>query len=762
MKDSIRNSLAGRFLLTIAGVIFVVMGIGTFISFSITNNSILENTKVQLQNQVGGAIQHAEMWLESQRIQISSLGREAIFRNALERDRVSEVAADLVESRLSWMGLSFDYFSSLSLLDLEGNVVVSDLLEEERVSLSIDEELFARALAGELVVSPVFTSFHNGRYVFALYAVVGHRGENSGVLYFEYDLATLSEQFFEELQTGTTAYTLLLDQQNRVIVQPDERVIEPERLSSQFGTARLDDQFVRYENSIPMFAYAGTIGFLDCSLMLNVPYDEILIPSQKLGKVNALVAIIALILIVGLITILWQKEIASPIGEIIQGINSFHDGALRKPISTHFRNEFKTVAESFNSMAVDIEQSTVSIEVLRQEQRNLQTILDSMIIGIVIVDENEQTMMINSSLLHILGQSGKREGATDLLAKVRGETHLFADLKNHKYEELEFINSKGESYSLLRVVQSIMLNNSKVFLAMFVDITPQKEAEREQRQLEQELQSAGRLKAIGTLAAGISHEINTPIQYIGDNVRFVSDAMQDVLQVIETYKGEFLECRTKGSCSVKMEAIDTKEEEVDLPFLQEEIPLSLKQSLEGLENVARIVLAMKTFSHQGEETMAPTDINLAIENTLVVSKNEWKLVARVEHIADENLPQPECFSGDINQVFLNLIVNGSHAIEAKGLENPLETESITIKTYAEDGYVCVAVSDTGTGMTDEVKSRVFEHFFTTKEVGRGTGQGLSLAYQIVVEKHGGQLLVDSVPGKGSTFTVKLPYQNTSE
>ncbi|BHH81832.1 ATP-binding protein [Desulforhopalus sp. 52FAK] len=758
MSASLRNSLAVRFLLTIAIITFVVMGIGTLISFTITNRTITASTKIQLQRQVEGAIQHMEMWLESERVQISALGREKTFWQSLGSDQEPGEARQLVESRLSWLGLSFAYFSSVNLFDAAGEIVVSDLLEEELPLLQVKQPLIQRALAGELVVTPVFKSQHNDRYVFAIYSAVTHQGDTNGVLYFEYDLVAISDLFFKELKTGREGYTFVIDSSNDVIIQPDEKVISSNELATQFGDAtQIKERFLKYVNgSSEMFAYAGTIDFLDCSLLLNIPYSEILEPARELGKVNLLNTVVTLVLIVCMITLLWRKEIATPIAEITRGIDEFHNGRLEFPVSTQFRNEFKTVAESFNSMAVDIEESTVSIELLKQEQRNQQIILDSMIIGILIVDQNENAMMINSSLLRILGREDEKIDIRTLFEQTREGSQIFRDLKTNKHQELEFINEQGIEYSLLRVVQSISLSRVEVFLTMFVDITSQKAAEKEQKQLEQDIQAAGRLKAIGTLAAGVSHEINTPIQYVGDNVRFLSEAMADLMAVVETYKAEFKDCKERGRCSAKISAIETKEDEVDLEFLREEIPLSLQQTLGGLDNVARIVLAMKTFSHQGDETMAPLDVNMAIENTLILSKNEWKLLARVEYIAGKNIPEPNCFAGEINQVVLNLIVNAAHAIEAKGLEQPLETERITIKTFVDQGYVCITVSDTGIGMTEDIKARIFEHFFTTKEVGRGTGQGLTLSYQVVVEKHKGQLLVESSPGNGSTFTVKLP------
>lgn len=278
----------------------------------------------------------------------------------------------------------------------------------------------------------------------------------------------------------------------------------------------------------------------------------------------------------------------------------------------------------------------------------------------------------------------------------------------------------------------------------------------ERKHLEVELRHAQKLEAVGGLAAGIAHEINTPIQFIGDNVRFLNDAFSGLRQLIGEYQAV---TAAAGLDCGRLDALRKAEESADLPYLTEEIPKAIQQTLDGVERVATIVRAMKDFAHPDLAEMAPADLNQALKSTLVVARNELKYVADVEtDFAD--LPLVPCLLGDLNQVFLNLLINAAHAIGdvvkqtgGKGL--------IRVATRLEDRCVAVSISDTGTGIPDAIREKVFEPFFTTKEVGRGTGQGLAIARSIVVEKHKGMLTFETEAGKGTTFFIRLPLEPES-
>jgi signal transduction histidine kinase len=208
-----------------------------------------------------------------------------------------------------------------------------------------------------------------------------------------------------------------------------------------------------------------------------------------------------------------------------------------------------------------------------------------------------------------------------------------------------------------------------------------------------------------------------------------------------------------GQLQTQIEAIKQTIEEADLEYLHEETPVTIEQSISGAKQVARIVLAMKDFAHPGATQASMTDLNKLITTTSVVCKNEWKLVADVDLQLDENLPEVNCMGGEISQVILVLIVNAAHAIDAAQLD---DKGTITITTKVVDNKVEMRVRDTGTGIPEKIRESVFNPFFTTKDVGKGTGQGLAIAQDIVVGKHGGELFFETEEGVGTTFIMRLP------
>jgi len=277
----------------------------------------------------------------------------------------------------------------------------------------------------------------------------------------------------------------------------------------------------------------------------------------------------------------------------------------------------------------------------------------------------------------------------------------------------------------------------------------------ERRTLEGQLAQAQKLEAIGQLAAGIAHEINTPTQYVGDNTRFLKESFGDLGRLLEAYQTALAAAKDGPIPPALIEQAETVAQDVDIDYLRKEIPRAIEQSIEGTDRVAKIVRAMKEFSHPGEHEKMPTDLNKAIESTVTVSRNEWKYVADLVTDLDPALPEVPCLPGDVNQVILNLIINAAHAI-ADATDGSGEKGTITVGTRHDGDWVEIRVSDTGGGIPEAIRSRVFEPFFTTKDVGQGTGQGLAIAHTVVVEKHGGTIDFETETGKGTTFRLRLP------
>lgn len=277
-----------------------------------------------------------------------------------------------------------------------------------------------------------------------------------------------------------------------------------------------------------------------------------------------------------------------------------------------------------------------------------------------------------------------------------------------------------------------------------------------------QLVQAQKLESIGQLAAGIAHEINTPTQYVGDNTRFLKDAfaaLNEAASLSETLARAAEDGPIPDDLRNQARSFLDRAE---LPYLQEEVPKAIEQSLEGIARVTKIVRAMKDFSHPGGDRKTSADINAALQSTITVSRNEWKYVADMVTDFDPELPAVPCLIGDLNQVVLNLIVNAAHAIADVVGDGEQSKGAITVTTKRRGEWAEIRVTDTGTGIPESVRSRVFDPFFTTKKVGKGTGQGLAICYSVIVEKHRGSISLETEVGRGTTFIIRLPLRDTAE
>jgi signal transduction histidine kinase len=295
------------------------------------------------------------------------------------------------------------------------------------------------------------------------------------------------------------------------------------------------------------------------------------------------------------------------------------------------------------------------------------------------------------------------------------------------------INGSGESRWVEHRYTPVRDGDGRLIevAGIMIDITERKRAE-------QRMATGERLESIGRLAAGVAHEINTPIQYLNDSVSFIDEAVQELLADNE---------KLRAAMPVKPPPDENIEE------LKRELPPALDRVVDGLERIAEIVRSMKEFSHADQREKSQVDLNRAISATLVIARSEYKYVAEVETEFKE-LPPVTCHGGQINQVVLNLVVNAAHAI-AERVKGTTNKGLITVKTCVEAGCAVLSISDTGGGIPEAIHKRIFEPFFTTKEVGKGTGQGLSIAHNVITS-HGGTLDFVTEIGTGTTFYVRLP------
>jgi len=329
-----------------------------------------------------------------------------------------------------------------------------------------------------------------------------------------------------------------------------------------------------------------------------------------------------------------------------------------------------------------------------------------------------------------------------------------------KLKNINYINKKGAKAFLEITINRIRDKDNffKGFLLSGEDITKKKH-------LEMQLAQAQKLESIGLLASGIAHEINTPLQYITDNLYYFKESFSPILQLI-TKIVKLVDINKIGN------PIQSVTEDIhgfininDISYLVEEIPKAIDQSIEGLSHVAKIVQSMKRFAHPGGNNKVSADINRLIRDTVTISRNEWKYATDVKTEFDDTLPSINCFPGEINQVILNLIVNAAHAIDDKAIKGTREKGIIKIITEKKGKYIIIKIKDNGKGIPNNIQKKIFDPFFTTKTVNKGTGQGLPIVYNIITKNHNGKISFRSKEGMGTIFVIKLPvneYKNNGE
>jgi PAS domain S-box-containing protein len=416
-------------------------------------------------------------------------------------------------------------------------------------------------------------------------------------------------------------------------------------------------------------------------------------------------------------------------------------------------------AEGFVIVARAIDDRIVAEQKLQAAYAETELFVESIPSILVGLDKKGHVTHWNATASHVFGLD--REAVTGRLIDDCGIKWLHPEMGLEVTRWLtaeSFYRSEDLAYELDGKTHFLGLQVRRIssgqdmklaFILTGADVT-------ERKNLEEQLRQSQKLEAIGQLAAGIAHEINTPTQYVGDNATFLKESWGQVAKLLVYSRECHRKAESGGITKESLDEFGRLIEEADLDYLLKEIPQAIEQSLEGLQRVARIVKGMKEFSHPGSQEKRAIDINKAIETTITVARHEWKYVCEVETHLDPSLPMVPCLAGEFNQVILNLIINSTHAIAEIASEETGAKGTITITTQREGEWVEISIRDTGGGIPPEVRSRIFEPFFTTKAVGKGTGQGLALAHSVIVNRHQGQIWFETELGQGTTFFIRLP------
>jgi len=455
-------------------------------------------------------------------------------------------------------------------------------------------------------------------------------------------------------------------------------------------------------------------------------------------------------------------------GEFHKSLNRMLNQARGKRIAEKKLQEASTILElqvselkqTNDKLITEIQHRQKAEDEVRQTNEFLNNILESPTdISIVSFNLEGEIIYWNKSAKKMLGY-----GADERVS--RGNPDILCLEENIQKAMEDMIQSiSRNSLSISREVEEVRTKEGKKiwvnlsisprfdmsgqivgYLGMGENITQRK-------YMQIQLNHAQKMESIGQLAAGIAHEMNTPLQYISNHSIFLKTSFESMLR---DYQKVLAISTNRVGIEPTVEKLVIKTKMSKLEFFLKEIPIAIEHSIEGIRQLISIVQGMKEFSHPGKKEKTPSNLNKAIETTLNICRSEWKFVAEIETDLDAKLPLIPCYLNDFNQILLNLVVNASFAIkESLGGKRPKKGK-IKITSRLRDDWVEILVMDSGTGIPEKIRSKIFDPFFTTKEVGEGTGQGLFLVHSLVVKKHGGKISFETEWGKGTTFTVRLP------
>lgn len=575
------------------------------------------------------------------------------------------------------------------------------------------------------------------------------------------DIATLDSLVESTVNNDGLVYVRVRYRNGKTLAQggDSDALAQEFRPDSSIEDARSDG---RLDLSSPIIVAGQSFGQVEIGL--STSRVENILSGARMWMFGIAAAEIVLVALFGILlgTILTRQLTSLNIGA-----RRVAQGEFGYQVDVSGSDELADTAKSFNKMSAALDEFAREAQVARERAEKgrdraeniLNDAMDSMPQGVMIVSPGGKVQFANSAFLKRYPELAGMIDHKPLLAVVsevtlpsivNPDSVSLADRVKTRMEKLDMVDDY-QSWESQHVDGSRLINSQRRMsdggvVVVEHDTTNLHEANERNRQLELELMHGQKMESLGTLAGGIAHEINTPIQYVGDNIRFVSDSFADIAKVL-------------GDDPIAGKDFAEALQEIDWSFLADEIPKALNEAGEGVKTVADIVRAVKEFSHPEATEKSAADLSEIINNTLMVSRNQWKYTTEIDCELGSGLDAVPCYPGELAQVLINLIVNAAQAIEEDQRDS---LGSVRIVTERHGEFAEIRVVDNGPGIPKDKLGKIFDLFFTTKSPGAGTGQGLAICKSIIETKHGGKLFASSTVGEGTCFTIQLPLQGSNK
>ncbi|MEW6515605.1 MAG: ATP-binding protein [candidate division FCPU426 bacterium] len=656
----------------------------------------------------------------------------------------------------------------------------------------IDGKIRALQKPGDQYISPVYVDKITSEPMVIMGVPINNIfGDFKGVLLAEVKLKYIWE-LIDNLKIGKKGLAYVVNDQGVLLAFKDiSRVLKAENLKylKQVDIFTQGDTKTHTTNTDIVKGILNTwvvsnhvhLGMPNWAVVVELPATEAY-ENVIRGLKMSFGAVFLSLLLVLLASILISKKITEPIIRLRDATREISRGNMNLHIDIHSRNEIGELADSFNQMTVALEKTTVSRDALLVEISERIKVEEALTeseeefrlafenakdaifwadtsTGLILKCNHAAEALLETPREALIGRPAISIYPEEKRTFYEGEFKRRISQKITVGDEAEIKTKTGKLIPVEINASVVSIRGKTIIQGIFRNLSERKQAELEKERLQTKLLQAQKLESIGQLAAGIAHEINTPTQYVGDNLRFLQESLEDIKPVISGYTS-LLDSARQGEIDRALVAqVETSLSKADLPYLSTEVPKAIQQAQEGIKRVTTIVRAMKDFAHPDSSQKTLVNLNEAISSTLIVARNEWKYIAEVVTDFDLQLPAVPCFAGEFNQVILNLIVNAAHTISDVTEGGGKGKGQITISTRMEGAHAEIRVADTGTGIPEHLLTRIFDPFFTTKEVGKGTGQGLTIAHNIIVNRHQGSIHVTTRSGQGTTFIIRLPLQD---